>query len=62
MTDVELIKPHTHVGKSLAPGARIALDDELARWLVEAGVARAVPAAPTKAGNPSTPKPEEPSQ
>ena len=62
MTDVELIKPHTHAGKSLASGARIALDDALARWLVEAGVARVVPTLPSKAGNPSTPKPEEQSQ
>jgi endonuclease YncB( thermonuclease family) len=53
---IELLKPHTHVGKAYAPGAVITLDDDLAQWLVKAGVAR-VP-APQK----PLPKHEEKSQ
>lgn len=37
---IELLKPHTHAGTSYPPGAVIALDDDLARWLVDTGVAR----------------------
>ncbi|MDP2431460.1 MAG: hypothetical protein Q8O33_05465 [Pseudomonadota bacterium] len=37
---VELLKLHTHAGVAQQPGAVIALDDDLARWLVDTGVAR----------------------
>lgn len=37
---IELLKPHTHAGRIHPPGAVIALDDDLARWLVDTGVAR----------------------
>lgn len=39
---VELLKPHTHAGVPHLPGSRIELPDDAARWLIEAGVARAV--------------------
>ncbi|MDP2432939.1 MAG: hypothetical protein Q8O33_13015 [Pseudomonadota bacterium] len=39
---VELLKPHTHAGKIYLPRERIELDTALARWLVDAGVARPV--------------------
>lgn len=38
---VELLKPHTHTGIGYPPGAVIALDDDLAQWLMDAGIARA---------------------
>ncbi len=53
---IELLKPHTHAGKAYAPGAVIPLDDDLADWLVKAGVAR-VPVSPKP-----LPKHEEKSQ
>lgn len=37
---VELLKPHTHAGIPYPAGARIALDEAPARWLIETGVAR----------------------
>ena len=37
---IELLKPHTHAGKAYPPGAVIALDDDLARWLLDTGVTR----------------------
>jgi hypothetical protein len=46
MTQVELLKPHTHVGAKLAPGAVIELDDDLARWLTDIGTARPAVSAP----------------
>lgn len=42
MPVVELLKPHTHAGREYQPRERIELDSALARWLVEAGVARPV--------------------
>jgi len=39
---VELLKPHTHAGRDYQPRDRIELDTALARWLVDAGVARPV--------------------
>ncbi len=39
---VELLKPHTHAGRDYLPRERIELDTALARWLVEAGVARPI--------------------
>lgn len=56
MTEVELVKPHTHAGRLLAPGARITVQDALARWLIEAGVARTLartlPRTPTDQTHP----------
>ena len=43
---VELLKPHTHTGIAYPPGAVIALDDDLAKWLMDAGIARAVQPIP----------------
>jgi len=43
---VELLKPHTHTGIAYPPGAVIALDDDLAQWLVDAGIARPVQPIP----------------
>jgi hypothetical protein len=43
---VELLKPHTHTGIAYPPGAVIALDDDLAKWLVDAGIARTVQPIP----------------
>jgi hypothetical protein len=40
MPVVELLKPHTHAGRDHQPRDRIELDTALARWLVDAGVAR----------------------
>lgn len=37
---VELLKSHTHAGVICQPGVVIALDDDLAKWLVDAGVTR----------------------
>lgn len=44
---IELLKAHVHAGIAHPPGAVIALDDDLARWLVDSGVARAATAQPT---------------
>ena len=37
---LELIKPHTHAGLLLAPGARLDIDAATANWLIERGVAQ----------------------
>ena len=37
---IELLKPHTHVGKRLAVGDRIELAEASARWLITQGVAK----------------------
>jgi hypothetical protein len=44
---IELLKPHTHVGKRLAVGDRLDLNDTSARWLVAQGVAKAATASAT---------------
>lgn len=44
---VELLKPHTHACTAYPLGAVIALDEDLAKWLVDAGIARAVTAQQT---------------
>ena len=46
---VELLKPHTHAGVGLAPGAILELDDDLARWLIALETARPARATPTPA-------------
>ena len=37
---VELLKSHIHASVACQPGTVIALDDDLAQWLVVIGVAR----------------------
>ncbi|MDO8892327.1 MAG: hypothetical protein Q7V00_10815 [Sulfurimicrobium sp.] len=37
---VELLKPHTHASTVYPPGGVIALDEDLAKWLVDTGIAR----------------------
>jgi len=39
--NIELLKPHTHAGVIFAPGDRLDLDEATARWLIDAGVAKA---------------------
>lgn len=46
VSKIELLKLHTHAGVACQPGAVITLDDDLACWLVDMGVARVV-ASPT---------------
>jgi hypothetical protein len=40
MTRIILNRPHTHAGRTLAPGDRVELPSDLADWLVAEGVAR----------------------
>jgi hypothetical protein len=56
MPQVELLKPHTHAGVDLAPGAVIELDDDLARWLADLGIARPVRQAPASLPLPTAEK------
>jgi hypothetical protein len=42
MTEVELLKPHTHAGAIYAPGDVLELDEATARWLIDQGVARPI--------------------
>lgn len=39
--NIELLKPHTHAGISLAPGDVLDIDEATGRWLIDAGVAKA---------------------
>lgn len=39
---VELLKPHIHHGQVFTPGETLDLPEETARWLIDAGVARAI--------------------
>ncbi len=39
--NIELLKPHSHAGVIFAPGELLALDEATARWLIDAGVAKA---------------------
>lgn len=39
---VELLKAHTHAGITYAPLSVIVLDADVAKWLIDAGVARAI--------------------
>ncbi len=47
---IELLKPHTHGGARFAPGDLLDLDEPAARWLIEAGVAKATDALNTQRG------------
>ncbi len=42
MTEIELIKPHTHAGVLHASGDILQLDEATARWLIEQGVAHLI--------------------
>ena len=39
--NIELLNPHAHAGASFAPGDLLVLDEAAARWLIDAGVAKA---------------------
>lgn len=43
MTQLVLLKPHTHALVAHLPGQRIDVDPVIAQWLLERGVAAAVP-------------------
>ena len=42
LSQVTLIAPHTHEGKTYAPGESIAVDAATAQWLQQQGIARVV--------------------
>lgn len=50
--NIELLKPHTHAGASFAPGDLLDLDEATARWLIEAGVAKATDVLDEQIGKP----------
>ena len=56
MPQIELLKPHTHARVDQAPGAVIELDDDLARWLIDLGIARPARAAPAQLPLPTAEK------
>lgn len=47
---LELLKPHTHEGRSLAAGDHLELTEASARWLIDQGAARtaATPGKPAQ--------------
>ena len=53
MTRINLLKPHTHAGRKYPAGAKLAMEEHKAEWLIGLGVAEeadepaaaAVPAA-----------------
>lgn len=51
MTQLVLLKPHTHAGKTCGPGERIEVDEITAQWLLANGVA-------TESPKPLKPEPE----
>jgi len=51
---IELQKPHTHGGTLLEPGDVIDLPSDLARWLVEAGIAKPYKAIPATKPQPKS--------
>lgn len=60
MTQLVLLKPHTHAGKTCGPGERIEVDDASAQWLITNGVAAESP-KPLKTEPDSKPfQPKEP--
>lgn len=44
---IELLKPHTHAGTLLERGDVIDLPADLARWLIDAGIAQPHKVVPT---------------
>ena len=64
MTQLVLIRPHTHAGKTLGVGDRIEIDAKSADWLIAHDIATPEPTAPTAEPFPE-PKPiqrKEPKQ
>lgn len=45
---IQLLRPHTHAGIACAAGTTLDLRADQARWLIDAGVARAVSATPAQ--------------
>ena len=47
MTRINLLKPHTHAGRKYPAGAKLAMEEHKAEWLIGLGVAEeaAEPAA-----------------
>ncbi|MFZ4482064.1 MAG: DUF7210 family protein [Rhodoferax sp.] len=43
MTQLVLLKPHTHAGKTCGPGERIDADEITAQWLLKNGIATLAP-------------------
>jgi hypothetical protein len=50
--NIELLKSHTHAGTSLAPGDVLDVDEATARWLIDAGVAKATDSIDEPIGTP----------
>lgn len=50
--NIELLKPHTHAGVRLEPGNRMDVDEATARWLIDAGVAKATDGLDEPIGKP----------
>jgi hypothetical protein len=46
MTQLFLIRPHTHAGKTLGVGDRIEIDATSANWLIAHGIATPEPTVP----------------
>ena len=62
MTQLVLLKPHTHAGKTYLSGERIDVDEITAQWLLRNGVATESP-KPVKTEPDSKPfQPKEPKQ
>ena len=60
MTQLVLLKPHTHAGKTFSSGERIDTDEITAQWLITNGVATESP-KPLKTEPNSKPfQPKEP--
>lgn len=53
---IELIKPHSHEGRDLAPGVVLTLDESQATWLIELGVAKRASPKPENAKTPLKPE------
>lgn len=56
--NIELLKPHTHAGVSFAPGDPLDVDEAAARWLIDAGVAKATDGLDEPIGKPQPTAPK----
>jgi hypothetical protein len=50
--NIELLTPHSHAGVIFAPGDLLDLDEATARWLIDAGVAKATDGLDEPIGKP----------
>lgn len=50
--NIELLKPHSHADVIFAPGDLLDLDEATARWLIDAGVAKATDGLDEPIGKP----------